>query len=536
MDFIWLTVALVLGLAARSVGLPPLVGFLLAGFALDAVGVQAGEMLGYFADLGVTLLLFTIGLKLRPQTMFRSEIWAGASLHLLFTVLVFGSGIFGLSAAGFSLFADLDVRTSLLIAFALSFSSTVFAVKVLEEKGEMTSLHARVSIGILVMQDIFAVIFITFSTGKIPSPWVLALPVALFAIRPLLGFLLDRCGHGELLILFGFAVALVVGYAGFELVDLKGDIGALVMGALIAAHPKAPELAKSLFGFKDLFLVGFFLQIGLAGDPTLQSLGIAALLAVAVVIKLGLYFLLLTRFKLRARTATLATLSLANYSEFGLLVGGIGVANGWIAGDWLVIIALALSFTFVLASPLNTAANAIYERFATPLHGFETTTRLPDDQPLDPGDAKIFVFGMGRVGASAYDEMRARHGEVVVGIDCDAQEVEKHREAGRSVILDDATDPDFWERVRLAANGRGRIVMLALPVHAANLYAVRQLTRNGFPGVVAATARFPDEARELEEAGAHAAFDLYAEAGTGFADHVGAQVERLAGDGLRQPR
>ena len=530
MDPIWLTVALLLGLTARSVGLPPLVGFLLAGFALDSLGVQAGETLGQIADLGVTLLLFTIGLKLRPQTMLRPEIWAGASLHILLTVLLFGAGIFGLSAIGFSLFAALDLRTSLLIAFTLSFSSTVFAVKVLEEKGEMSSLHARVAIGILVMQDIFAVIFIALSTGKIPSLWALALPVALFAIRPLLGFLLDRCGHGELLILFGFAAALVVGYAGFELFDVKGDLGALVIGALIAAHPKASELSKKLFGFKDLFLVGFFLQIGLAGDPTLQSLGVAALLAVVVSIKLGLYFLLLTRFKLRARTATLATLSLANYSEFGLLVGAIGVSNGWIAGDWLVIIALALSFTFIFASPLNTAAGAIYERFAATLHRFETATRLPDDQPLDPGDAEIFIFGMGRVGAGAYDEMRARHGEVVLGIDCDSQEVEKHREAGREVILDDATDPDFWERVRSIADGRGRVVMLTMPVHAANLYAAQRLADWDFPGIVAATARFPDEVRELEEAGAQAAFDLYAEAGSGFADHVCAQIQRATED------
>jgi hypothetical protein len=122
--------------------------------------------------------------------------------------------------------------------------------------------------------------------------------------------------------------------------------------------------------------------------------------------------------------------------------------------------------------------------------------------------------------------MRARHGEVVLGIDCDAQEVEKQREAGRKVILDDATDPDFWERVRSAADGRGRVVMLTMPVHAANLYAVQRLADWRFSGVVAATARFPDEIRELEEAGAQAAFDLYAEAGSGFADHVCAQIQR----------
>jgi len=129
------------------VGLPPLVGYLIAGFVLHAFGVEGGETLEKIADLGVTLLLFSIGLKLRLRSLAKPEIWAGASIHMAITILVFGAGIFALSLAGLSAFGALDFKLSVMIAFALSFSSTVFAVKVLEERGEMPSLHGRVSIG-----------------------------------------------------------------------------------------------------------------------------------------------------------------------------------------------------------------------------------------------------------------------------------------------------------------------------------------------------------------------------------------------------
>jgi predicted Kef-type K+ transport protein len=330
MDPILIAVAFVLGFAAQQIGLPPLVGFLVAGFALGAAGFDAGPMLSQIADLGVILLLFSIGLKLNVGTLLKPEVWAGATLHMLVTVVLFGLGIFALSTAGVHMFAGLDLATSALVAFALSFSSTVFAVKALEEKGEMQSMHGRVAIGILIIQDIIAVIFITLSTGKVPSLWALAL-FALIPLRPVFFRLIDRCGHGELVPLFGLFAALVLGAASFELVGLKPDLGALVLGVMLSKHTRAGEISDSLLGFKDIFLVGFFLNIGLSGSLSLEAILVALLFVVALPFKVALFFVLLTRFRLRARSSSLASLGLATYSEFGLIVGGIGVANGWIA-------------------------------------------------------------------------------------------------------------------------------------------------------------------------------------------------------------
>ena len=133
---------------------------------LNGLGFEGGETLQTFADLGVTLLLFSIGLKLDLKSLAKPEVWAGASMHMAITVVVFGVAVFGLGLIGLPFFADLNFPLAILVAFALSFSSTVFAVKILEEKGEMGAMHGRVSIGILIMQDIFAVLFLTFSPGQ----------------------------------------------------------------------------------------------------------------------------------------------------------------------------------------------------------------------------------------------------------------------------------------------------------------------------------------------------------------------------------
>ena len=527
MDSIAIIIAFALGFAARQVGLPPLVGYLVAGFAIKAGGVEGGAHIVELADVGVLLLLFTIGLKLKLRSLTRPEVWAGASIHMLIIVLVFGTGIFLLATAGLSKFAALDFKLSLMIAFALSFSSTVFAVKILEEKGEMASLHGRVAIGILIVQDIIAVIFLTASTGKLPSPWVLLVPVVLYAARPLLFKIMDRCGHGELVILFGLFLALVAGAEGFELVGLKPDLGALILGMLVASHSKASELAKALFSFKELFLVGFFLSIGLKGLPDFEALGIAALFVLLTPFKVALFFLLMTRFRLRARTALLGSFSLANYSEFGLIVAYIGETSGWISSEWLVIIAIALSITFVLASPLNAAAHSIYNRLADRLRPYETKSRHPDDQPIDPGDAEIAIFGMGRVGTGAYDFLREHYGTVIIGCDSDPLTVKHHQEAGRNVILGDPTDLDFWERTAPDSekgNGQIRLALLAMPKYTANIEAANLMSKIGFKGIIAASARFDDEVMALKEAGVDAAYNFFDEAGAGLAEHA---YERL---------
>lgn len=458
-DVAWISLAFFLGFLARLVALPPLVGFLATGFILNYLGVASGEMLQKLADLGITLLLFTVGLKLNLKVLIRPQVWSVTVLHIATIIAIFGVIIFTLALMGISLFAGLDLKTSLILAFALSFSSTVFVVKSLEEKGEMKSLHGRIAIGILVMQDLAAVIFLAASTGKVPSPWALML-FLLIPLRPLLHHLLQKTGHGELMILYGLVLALG-GAELFELGGVKDDLGALIMGVLISTHPKAKEMAKSMLGFKDLFLVGFFLSIGMSGQLSLEALIIGILFVPFIFAKSALFFALMTRFKLRARTSLLATLNLTNYSEFGLIVAALGVANGWMDAEWLVIIAIALSLSFVVAAPLNNFDDRIYSRFRALWIRFQSRERLPDDRVLDTLGATIAIFGMGRVGSGAYDRMREFHGDTVVGIDFDADLLKKQQSVGRNVLHGDPSDADFWDKIE--HNHSIDLVMLALP-------------------------------------------------------------------------
>jgi len=515
-DVTWISLAFFLGFLARLINLPPLVGFLAAGFLLNSLGFASGEVLQKLADLGITLLLFTVGLKLKTKILIRPQVWAVTGLHISIIIAVFGMAIFALALVGAPLFSALDLKLSLLLAFALSFSSTVFVVKSLEEKGEMESLHGRIAIGILVMQDLAAVIFLAASTGKIPSPWALLL-FLLIPLRPLFHHLLQKTGHGELLILYGLILALG-GAELFELGGVKDDLGALIMGVLISTHPKAKEMARSMLGFKDLFLVGFFLSIGMSGQLSLEALIIGLLLVPFILVKSALFIALMTRFKLRARTSLLATLNLSNYSEFGLIVAAIGVTNGWLEGEWLVVMAIALSLSFVVAAPLNRFDDRIYSQFRDFWMKFQRPQRLPDDQLLDTLGATVAIFGMGRVGSGAYDKMRELHGNTVVGIDFSAGRVKKHQAMGRKTVHGDPSDADFWEKVEKSHHIK--LVMLTLPNLQANLDALDELREISFTGHIAATARFPDEEEQLRQSGATYVFNIYTEAGAGFANHV----------------
>lgn len=517
---VYIAIAFTLGLLARFVGLPPLVGYLVAGFALNAYGVSGGEMLKAVAETGVLLLLFTVGLKLRLKSLARAEVLLGSLLHMgIMVVFLYVLGVY---------FTGQDWVTAAVIAIALSFSSTVVAAKVLEQKRELRAFHGRVAIGILIMQDLVAVAFLSAAGGHAPSPWALLI-FALPLLRGLIHKLLDVSGHEELLILYGLLLALVVGGAGFHYVGLSPELGALVLGALLAEHPRSKELSNALWGLKEIFLIGFFVQIGMAGVPTFESFTYAALLALLLPLKMILFFFILLMFGLRARTTFLAGLSLSTFSEFGLIAGHVAVGNGWLSNDWLVLMAVAVAISFVIAAPVNRLAHELYDRFAAALCRFESEKRHPDDEPISLGNSHLVIVGMGRVGTGAYDFLRQRQLRVV-GLDSDPGKIEKHRAAGRRVVYADAEDPGLWQNLSL---GNVDAVMLAMPELEANRIAATQLRKCGYRGHVSATGVFPEDIEAVIAAGANVAYDYYEEAGVGFAEHVYEALEQSAPDLLK---
>lgn len=512
-----LLVACVAGLLAHLVRLPPLIGFLAAGFVLNGMGHELTSTLETLANMGVTLLLFTIGLKLRIGTLLRPEVWGAASIHMGLSTLVFAVLLMPLSLLGLSMLENMSFSSLALIAFALAFSSTVFAIKVLEDRGEANSLYGRVAVGILIMQDVFAVIFLAASEGKLPSPYAVIL-LGLIPLAPLLQKLLAKSGHGDLQTLLGITLALGLGYGLFSALGIKGDLGALIIGMLLAPHSSAGTLARSLFNIKELLLVGFFLSVGLQADLTLDAVLMGLLVLALLPVKSALYQIILMRFRLRTRTATLSTLALSNYSEFGLIVVAVAATKGWLPADWLVVVAVVVALSFVLASPLNVLSENVYRWLCPHLQTYEAQELLPQDRPIDLGDAEVVVMGMGKIGRGAYKRFQDKHGLRVLGVEKDAEKVRRLRDEGYNLCEGDAVDSDFWDKVLIANSCQ--MLILAMPHHANNLHAIEQLRHRAFRGRISAMVEYPEEISRLRKEGADAVFHVYEEAGQAMADDM----------------
>ncbi|MFN4112657.1 MAG: cation:proton antiporter [Sphingomonadaceae bacterium] len=503
-EVICITFAYAFGMVVKRIGLPPLVGFLAAGFAINALSpslnlpAETGDIIGHIAHLGVLLLLFTVGLKMRLGQLVQPQVLGGSLIHFLMTTSAFTLGLF--------LFMDLEWETALLVAIALSFSSTVLSAKTLEARRDLGTFYGRTAIGILIVQDLIALAVLAIWGDQSPTPWAL-LVFGLPLLRPLLHRLLDLSGHDEMMVLLGMFLALVLGGMGFEAVGLSSEIGALAMGLLLSTHDRAKELSKSLWGLKEVFLVGFFLQIGMSGLPDWSDLAFALAVALVLPVKGALFFLLLTRFRVRARTAFLAAASLTAYSEFGLIVAA-GVLE-----EWLVPLALAVSLSFIFAAVFNNFGAAIYRQFANSLQRFETQAIHRDEAPTDIGDARILILGMGRTGTAAYDAL-APLGEPLIGIDSDTYKVQSHIDADRNATYADAEDEGFWRDLNI---GKLKAVVIAVNDAAAKEQAVVCLRKKRFEGPIIAHAMWEDEIAKLEQAGATHVWQTMNQAGLGLA-------------------
>jgi glutathione-regulated potassium-efflux system ancillary protein KefC len=529
-DPVWIALAFLAGLLARSLSLPPLVGYLAAGFALHGLGAQPGPVLEQVAEIGVTLLLFTIGLKLSLRDLARPQAWGVGVAQVLVATSAFSAVVWALAYARVGPFAGLDMRAVLVLALALSFSSTVFAVKVLEDRGAGSTHHGRLAIGVLVCQDVVAVVILSATAQVWPSVWALLL-LLLLPARPLLRRLLDRAGHGELLLLFGVAAALVASTL-FESTGVKGDVGALAMGMLLAGGAKADELSKSMLGLKDLFLVAFFLSVGMTALPGSSGLLIAAVLVLVLPLKTALYLFLYSRAFVRARTAWQASLNLTNYSEFGLVVVVAAVAAGWLPREWVAILAVTVAASFTVSAPVAERGDSLYRRWRRRLKRLERSRRLPGDEDLQLRDVDIVVFGLGRMGSRAYDAVHSYLPGRILGVDLDPGVVARSASKGRTAVVGDATDPEYWSRAEGLID-KLQWVLLTMSAHEANVAAVNRLRDRGFKGRIAATSSYPDEAQELRSLGVEFAFDVFAEAGAGFASDL---ADRLRDTAPPKPR
>ena len=506
LEAIFIGFAFSVGLIVSAIGLPPLIGYLAAGFIISAFSsfldlpVLALSSLEHIAHYGVLLLLFTVGLKLNIKKVARPEVIGTSLLHFFLSTSTFAVSIYFIVGT--------SIETSVMLATALSFSSTVLAAKTLEGKQELKAFHGRVAIGILIAQDLIAMVVMSIASGKTPSAWAFGL-FLLPLIRPLLYKVLDSSGNEELMILFGLLLAVVVGGGAFEAVGLSGELGALAMGAIMSGHKKSAFLSERLWSLKEIFLVGFFLSIGLKGLPTYDDLYFAFAVTMLLPIQVVIFFGLLVYFKLKARSAFLTTISLTNFSEFGLIVCAA------VMPEWTISIALAVTFSFIFSAPLNRFAHPIFDRIEKYASKFERNVRHPDEESIVLGDATILMMGMGKIGASAYKNLQ-QYGKTV-GIDSDQELVALHRENGLNVQYADVEHLGIWESLDLS---NLKYCVLALKHTEATKGIIEALTKKGFEGLIVAHSLNEDAAQIIKDSGADEAYITADEAGAGLASKV----------------
>lgn len=486
MEILFIFAAYLFGLIAQRLKLPPLVGYLVAGFALAAFGFDSTDTLKTISDLGVTLLLFTVGLKIRFKNILSKEIIGGGFLYTFISSILF-------AAIGYLL--GYGIYGALYFGVMLSFSSTVFAAKVLDDHDDLGAYYGRIAIGILIIQDIVAVVLLGVSGMETPSLWALTI-LALPLLIPLLGRLLNRTGHGELLLVFGVFLALLGSWL-FNYVGLSDKLGALIIGILIAEQPKSEEVGKVLWGLKEIFLVAFFLQIGLMGLPNGNAILLVGLFLLILPLKGLIYFFSLKLFKLRNRTSFWSSSVLFCYSEFGLIAGAGAVSAGLLSNDVLVMVALLVAASFVLLGVANKWMSDIYDKFFAFLDIEPDDKHTRDHLPSCIGNTKYLVVGMGTCGTSTYQYLSDSK-QSVLGVDADPNVIADHRKKGRRVIYGNAVDTAFWSKCNLqSVQG----ISVCLPVLDEKVTVVKKLRKLGYQNKIDTYCNYDDEAETLIEAG-----------------------------------
>lgn len=514
-ELVWLGSAYLAGLLATRLWLPPLVGYLAVGYLLNLIGYRSEPGLVHFSEIGILLLLFTVGLKIKLRSLLKLEVMGVGGLHLL--VVAGASGLW-------FLFEQQHLTGGLLLGMSLAFSSTVLAVKVLEDNRELETFHGRTVMGILILQDVVAVGMLAMVGAKTPSPWALAL-IGLPLLRPVAVWLYDATRNDELRLLLGVLLA----FAGGELARALGvseDLGALLMGALLASHPDANDLSRKLWGLKEVMLVAFFLDIGLLGMPTGEELLISGRLLLLLPLQGGLIFALLLLTGLRARTAFVASLAMTTYSEFALIVIYPMIRSGLIDPHWQAEMGFAVACSLALAGLLNRYSHALFARLEPWLLPLERRVPHPDQIPVDLGNTRWLIVGMGRTGRAAYEVMsQARH--KVLGLDADPVRVARLKQEAVRADYGDVEDPDLWTSAVLDhLHG----IILALPDFDARRLGIKRLRDQGFSGLIGTTSYHAHEDPILYRAGADVVLHPFADTGTKLGESLLALDDRMASD------
>lgn len=521
---VWLRQPLIIGYICVGI----LVGPSLSGW------VTAKDQIDLFSKMGITLLLFIVGLRL--------------DLHLIRTLgpvaLATGIGqVLFTSIIGYflSLFLGLTPVPALYVAVALTFSSTIIIVKLLSDKREIDSLHGRIAVGFLIVQDILVIIAMIGlsafgSAGSTEEHWrsLLMLVIKALALVGCVGLamnyvlpvLLHHLARSvELLMLFAIAWAVSVAIA-CETAGFSIEVGAFLAGISLATTKYREAIGSRLVSLRDFLLLFFFVDLGAQMELGLLGEQIAPAIILSLFVLIGnplIVMCIMGYMGYRKRTGFLAGLTVAQISEFSLILGALGVSLNHIGKDILGLITLVGLVTIGISTYMILYSHQLFKLLEPWLGLFERVKpKRQQDKKEEASDMQIdaILFGLGRYGNNIARNLQSR-GMHIMGVDFDGRVVEMWQQQGLTTRYGDAEDPDFPATLPLSS---AKWIISTISQMDINLALLDALRHYGYTGKKAVTAHSDREAEILQASGADLVLYPFVDAAKEAAEMVAADI------------
>ncbi|WP_414828677.1 cation:proton antiporter [Alteromonas sp. H39] len=512
---------------------PVIVSFIIAGLVLGPSVldiVHSSDNIALLAQLGIAILLFLVGLKLDLsliKSMGKVAVATGIG-QVVFTSVI-GLGI--CLALGFSLVS------AIYVGVALTFSSTIIIVKMLSDKREVDSLHGRIAIGFLIVQDIVVVIAMVilsamgigeqqdsnvwYRLGQILLSALAMIAITVLFIRYWADYILRHVAKSsELLLIFAVALAAAFATAG-QLFGFSKELGGLLAGIALASTPYREAIITRLASLRDFLLLFFFIslgshfEIGLLADQLLPAI----VLSLFVLIGNPLIVMVIMGFMgYRSRTSFLAGLTVAQISEFSLIFIAMGISLGHLNNEALGLVTLVGLVTIALSVYMISFSHQLYERFSGWLKVFEFAggrqeLHSPDDSP--PTSPEIIVCGAGNYGSEIIERLLRANKRVAV-VDFNPEIYRQWLSKNTLSYFGDISDVEFLSHLPLQD---ARWFVATLPRDALGRRFEdprRQLFSNlvkfGFTGRIAVAVNNEKEAQTLKKLGVDLILQPYCDA------------------------
>lgn len=503
--------AAVLSIVFRFFKQPSILAFILTGIIIGPFGpirFESHELMQSLASIGITLLLFMIGLELNIKEL--KSVGKNALVIGILQILL--TSIFGFGISELLGFSD---STSLYLGIALALSSTILVVKLLSDKRDLKSLYGKISIGILLVQDITAIfILIILSTFNSPGSTVgiSELLVAGLKVVVLFGWviLLSREILPKLLniisrsseSLFLFSLAWVFGISALVASPFIGfsiEIGGLLAGIALATSIESYQIVTKIKPLRDFFLTIFFVTLGMEitlnnfSEIFIPSLVFSAfVLFISPVILMGI----LGFFKYTKRTSFFTGVALAQISEFSLIMIYLGNKIGHLTSEIVSIITFVGAITFVFSTYFITQCNSLYKFFSPYLDFFERNKTKTDEKDQEISN-HIILVGANRMGDWILEALLKKKEEIMV-VDFDPDIIEKLNKRHVHAFFGDISDPDIQKEINI---NKSSLIISTISDPEDNLVLLKSIRPIKGPKIVVAAFEKSD-ARDFYREGA----------------------------------